>query len=240
MPDPIRILIADDHPIVRQGLRTFLDIQPGLSVVAEARDGDEALALIAAHEPDVVLLDLKMPGSDGLTVLSRLARSDHTAKVVVLTSVTEASRVGEAVASGAAGFLYKDIDPESLAQAIRSVADGQVIFAREAVAAMTAPEPGPAAALTAREREVLALVAAGRSNREIARQLSVAEKTVKTHLSSLFRKLGVADRTQAALYAVAHGLAPRAPLRLESPRSGKHVGSIREQFGRRGDGSGTR
>lgn len=222
MTEPIRVLVADDHPIVRQGLKTFLDIQPDLTVVAEARDGDEALALIAAHEPDVVLLDLKMPGSDGAKVLSRLAELKHPAKVIVLTSVTEASRVGEAVAAGAAGFLYKDIDPESLAQAIRSVADGQVIFAREAVAAMTAPVPRPVASLTPREREVLALVAAGRSNREIARQLSVAEKTVKTHLSSLFRKLGVADRTQAALYAVTHGLAPQAPVRLESPRGGKH------------------
>ncbi|ADD43402.1 response regulator [Stackebrandtia nassauensis] len=222
MSEPIRVLVADDHPIVRQGLKTFLDIQPDLSVVAEARDGDEALALIAAHEPDVVLLDLNMPGSDGAKVLTRLAASDHRAKVIVLTSVTEAVRVTEAVAAGAAGFLYKDIDPDSLAQAIRSVADGQVIFAREAVTAMTAPAPGPVAALTAREREVLALVAAGRSNREIAKQLSVAEKTVKTHLSSLFRKLGVADRTQAALYAVTHGMAGHTEGRLESPpRAGR-------------------
>lgn len=210
MPEPIRLLIADDHPIVRQGLRTFLDLQPDLTVVAEARDGDEALALIAAHAPDVVLLDLRMPGTDGPGVLARLAATGAACKVIVLTSVTEAARVPEAVAAGAAGFLYKDIDPDSLAQAIRSVADGQVIFAREAMTAMTSPGSKAASTLTAREREVLALVAAGRSNREIARQLSVAEKTVKAHLSSLFRKLGVTDRTQAALYAVTHGLAPGA------------------------------
>lgn len=222
MSEAIRVLIADDHPIVRQGLATFLDVQPDLTVVAQARDGDEALALIAGHDPDVVLLDLNMPGASGAKVLARLAEREHPAKVIVLTSVTEAARVGEAVAAGAAGFLYKDIDPDSLAQAIRSVADGQVIFAREAVAAMTARPTAAADSLTGRERQVLALVAVGRSNREIARQLSVAEKTVKTHLSSLFRKLGVADRTQAALYAVAHGLADDASGRLESRRSGKH------------------
>ncbi|MGH8876693.1 MAG: response regulator [Stackebrandtia sp.] len=223
MAEQIRILVADDHPIVRQGLKTFLDIQDGMTVVAEARDGDEALALVAAHDPDVVLLDLKMPGSGGAKVLASLSARGNPAKVIVLTSVTEAAEVSAAVNAGAVGFLYKDIDPESLAKAIRSVAGGQVIFAPEAVAAMTAPRSTAVATLTAREREVLMLVAAGRSNREIARELAVAEKTVKTHVSSLFRKLGVADRTQAALYAVAHGLT----VTLESRRSGIRTGAAR-------------
>ncbi|MEZ0077231.1 DNA-binding NarL/FixJ family response regulator [Planotetraspora sp. GP83] len=205
----IRVLIADDHPVVRQGLRTFLDVQEDLTVVGEAADGAEAVALAASLAPDVLLLDLKMPVLDGLGALTRLSGLD--VRVIVLTSMSDRADVAPAMRAGAAGFLYKDVDPAALVQAIRAVHGGQVLLAPEAADAMlTGPAHAQAeagAVLTEREREVLRLIAAGRSNREIARELVVAEKTVKTHVSNVLMKLGVQDRTQAALYAVRHGLA---------------------------------
>lgn len=205
----IRVLIADDHPVVRQGLRTFLDLQDDITVVGEAGDGAQAVELVAELAPDVLLLDLRMPVLDGLGALERL--SGATTRIVVLTSVSDPSDVGPAMRAGAAGFLYKDVDPPALVQAVRAVHGGQVLLAPEAAEAMLSSRGGGAAPapvpLTEREREVLALIAAGRSNREIARSLAVAEKTVKTHVSNVLMKLGVQDRTQAALYAVRHGLA---------------------------------
>ncbi|MEU0478606.1 response regulator transcription factor [Streptosporangium sp. NPDC006013] len=211
----IRVLIADDHPVVRQGLRTFLDLQEDLDVVGEAANGAEAVALVETLAPDVLLLDLKMPVLDGLGALLLLGERGLSPRALVLTSVSDREDVAPAMRAGAAGFLYKDVEPAALVHAIRAVHGGQVLLAPEAAEAMLSlsgsvpatPEGRRVAPLTEREREVLALIASGRSNREIARQLTVAEKTVKTHVSNVLMKLGVQDRTQAALYAVRNGLA---------------------------------
>jgi DNA-binding NarL/FixJ family response regulator len=208
------VLIADDHPVVRQGLRTFLGVQDDIEVVGEAADGAEAVRLTESLEPDVVLLDLKMPGVDGQTALEELRARGLAARVLVLTSMAERSLVLPAVRAGAVGYLYKDVDPQALVQAIRAVRDGNVLFAPEAAAAVLGGDTSAAAVppgladLTERERDVLMEIAHGRSNREIARALVVSEKTVKTHVSNVLMKLGVADRTQAALFAVRHGLLP--------------------------------
>ncbi|MGK5552494.1 response regulator [Actinomadura kijaniata] len=220
MSERIRVLIADDHPVVRQGLRTFLGVQDDIEVVGEAEDGVSAVTLAESLRPDIVLMDLKMPGADGVAALAELRARGVPARVLVLTSVTERRHVLPAVRAGAAGYLYKDVDPRALVQAIKAVHDGHVLFAPDAAEAMMRAgtagaeadargrddDRGPAA-LTEREREVLVHIARGRSNREIARTLVVSEKTVKTHVSNLLMKLGVQDRTQAALYAVRHGLA---------------------------------
>ena len=203
---PIDVLIVDDHPVVRRGLRVLLEVQDGIEVAGEAGDGPAALALAAERRPDVILLDLKLPGLDGLAVLDQLKNST-TAKVLILTSVTDPVAAGQAMRAGAAGVLYKDVDPDALVRAIRAVHDGHLLMAPGAAGTLLQPAAGPdrgLAALTAREREVLAELAQGRSNREIARALHVSEKTVKAHVSSVLAKLGVADRTQAALFAVRH------------------------------------
>jgi DNA-binding NarL/FixJ family response regulator len=207
----IRVLIADDHPVVRQGLRTFLGVQDDIEAVGEAADGAETVARAEELTPDVILLDLKMPGVDGQSALEELRSRGISARVLVLTSAGERARVLPAVRAGASGYLYKDVDPQALVQAIRAVHDGHVLFAPEAADAMLAPDQDGKAtvALTEREREVLTQIARGRSNREIARALVVSEKTVKTHVSNILMKLGLQDRTQAALYAVRHGLAER-------------------------------
>ena len=209
---PISVLIVDDHPVVRRGLRVLLEVQDGIEVAGEAGDGTAALALDAEHAPDVILLDLKLPGMDGIAVLSELRSRDSAARVLVLTSATEPASASLAIRSGAAGVLYKDVDPDALVRAIRSVHDGHLLLAPEAAGSLvrSAGSWGPGApgggldALTSREREVLAELTKGRSNREIARALGVSEKTVKAHVSSVLAKLGVQDRTQAALLAVRH------------------------------------
>ena len=203
----ITVLIADDHPVVRQGLRVLLSLHSDIEVVGEASDGAEAVELAAAVAPDVLLLDLKLPGLDGLGVLAELRDAGLPARVLVLTSVADPASVTVAMRAGAAGFLDKDVDPDALVRAVRSVHDGHTVLAPEAAGTLVQSRARSAAlgglgALTAREREVLAQIAEGRSNREIAHLLHMSEKTVKTHVSSVLAKLGVADRTQAALYAV--------------------------------------
>ena len=208
MADPIRVLVVDDHPVVRQGLRAFLDVQADLSVVGEAADGAECVAVAEELRPDVIVLDLRMPGVDGLAALHGLAERGNPARVLVITSFTDPGAVVPAMRAGAAGYVYKDVDPAALAMAIRSVHAGHVLLDPDVAALLAAgspPEPA-ASRLTAREREVLAEVARGRSNREIAHALHLSEKTVKTHVSSVLSKLGLADRTQAALFAVRAGI----------------------------------
>jgi DNA-binding NarL/FixJ family response regulator len=209
---PIRVLIVDDHPVVRRGLRVLLEVQDGIEVVGEAGDGPAALAQAAELTPDVILLDLKLPGMDGHAVLAELKAAASTGqqssvRVLVLTSATEPASASLAVRSGASGVLYKDVDPDALVRAIRSVHDGHLLLAPEAAGSLVRQGNSGGAAggidsLTGREREVLAEIAKGRSNREIARALTVSEKTVKAHVSAVLAKLGVQDRTQAALLAV--------------------------------------
>ena len=201
----IRVLLVDDHPVVRQGLVALLSVQDGIAVAGEAGDGPAAVALARSLSPDVVLLDLKLPGLDGVAVLAELAGEY---RVLVLTSATDPEWAERALRAGASGVVYKDIDPDALVRAIRSVHDGNVLLAVDAAASLRggpASRRGRLDTLTPREREVLAQIAAGRSNREIARVLQVSEKTVKAHVSSVLAKLGVQDRTQAAVLAVRHG-----------------------------------
>ncbi|MER8187049.1 response regulator transcription factor [Kitasatospora sp. NPDC094015] len=215
MPDteaPIRVLLVDDHQVVRRGLRTFLEVQGDIEVVGEAADGAEAVARTQELAPDVVLMDLKMPGVDGIEALRLLKEEGNPARVLIVTSFTEHRTMVPALRAGAAGYVYKDVDPEALAGAIRSVHAGHVLLQPELAAALLADSgpqvpQGRGGALTDREREVLGHIAAGRSNREIARSLHLSEKTVKTHVSNILMKLDVADRTQAALWAVRNGAA---------------------------------
>ncbi|MGW2305030.1 response regulator [Streptomyces sp. NPDC001809] len=207
----IRVLLVDDHQVVRRGLRTFLEVQDDIEVVGEASDGAEGVARAEELRPDVVLMDVKMPGTDGIEALKRLRALDNPAKVLVVTSFTEQRTVVPALRAGASGYVYKDIDPEALAGAIRSVHAGHVLLQPEVAGALLAQDDshggtGRGSTLTEREREVLGLIADGRSNREIARALVLSEKTVKTHVSNILMKLDLADRTQAALWAVRHGL----------------------------------
>jgi DNA-binding NarL/FixJ family response regulator len=201
-PDPIKVLIVDDHPAVRRGLRTFLELTEDIDVVGEAADGLAVAELVAATAPDVVLLDMMLPGLDGLGVLAALRAQGSGTRVLVITSFTDRRSVLPAVRAGARGYLSKDVEPEALVAAVRSVHAGHLLLEPEVTVALLAEPPR----LTAREGDVLALVADGRSNREIARALTLSEKTVKTHVSSILLKLGLADRTQAALYAVRSGL----------------------------------
>jgi len=199
----ISVLIVDDHPVVRQGLRALLEVQDDMTVAGETGDGPAAISLAETLRPDIVLLDLKLPGMDGVAVLGPLRAAGL--RVLVLTSATEPTAAAAAVRAGASGVVYKDIDPAALVRAIRSVHDGNMLLAPEAVGSLV--RGSRADTLTAREREVLAGIADGKSNREIARLLHVSEKTVKAHVSAVLAKLGVQDRTQAAVYAVRHGKA---------------------------------
>ncbi|MEU1806249.1 response regulator transcription factor [Streptomyces sp. NPDC019937] len=207
----IRVLLVDDHQVVRRGLRTFLEVQDDIDVVGEASDGGEGIARAEELRPDIVLMDVKMPGVDGIEALRKLRDLGNPARVLVVTSFTEKRTVVPALRAGAAGYVYKDVDPDALASAIRSVHAGHVVLQPEVADALLTQDEagggqGRGGSLTDREREVLGLIADGRSNREIARALVLSEKTVKTHVSNILMKLDLADRTQAALWAVRHGI----------------------------------
>jgi two-component system, NarL family, response regulator LiaR len=207
---PIRVLIADDHPFVRHGLRTYLETLDDMEVVGEASEGTEAVELAGRARPDVVLMDLVMPELDGVEATRRIRVASPATKVIVLTSFDDDERVFPAIKAGAAGYLLKDVRPSELADAVRKASRGEALLAPSVAARLMQEVSGerPASAgLTGRELEVLRLIARGLSNKLIARELVVSEKTVKTHVSNILAKLHLADRTQAALYAVREGLA---------------------------------
>ena len=214
MADAIRVLIVDDHAVVREGLRTFLQLQDGIDVVGEAADGEQAVQQAAALAPDVVLMDLVMPRLDGVNAMRTLRAQAPASRVIVLTSFLDDERLMPAIEAGAAGYLLKDVEPSELARAVRTAHAGEAVIdptvagrLLRTLAQSPRPTTGDGETLTRREREVLELIAAGRSNKRIARELGIAEKTVKTHVGHVLAKLGVADRTQAALLAVQRGLA---------------------------------
>ena len=213
----IRIMITDDHGVVRQGLRMFLSLDPDIQVVGEAENGQEALEMARELEPDVVLMDLLMPVMDGISATQAIRAELPEVEVVALTSVLEGASVAGAVRAGAIGYLLKDTDAEELHRAIRGAAEGRVQLASEAAARLMREVRAPEnpEALTERETEVLKLLARGKSNRQIASELFVDEKTVKAHVSSILRKLGVQSRTQAALHAVRTGLVSTEDLSAE-------------------------
>ena len=208
----VRVLLADDHPVVRAGLHGMLSAEEDLEVVAEAGSGDEAVVLAERHRPDVVLMDLRMPGVDGATATARIAAALPEVKVLVLTTYDTDADIVRAVEAGAAGYLLKDTPRDQLAEAVRAAARGETVLAPPVAAKlmtrMRAPAP-EAATLTARETEVLALVAQGRTNADIGRELHISEATVKTHLIRIFAKLEVDDRTAAVTAALRRGLLPR-------------------------------
>jgi NarL family two-component system response regulator LiaR len=207
-PMTIRILLVDDHTVVRKGLRTFLSYDPELEVVGEAAEGAQALSLARELTPDVVVMDLLMPGMDGIAATAAIRRELPETEVLALTSVLEDASVVGAVRAGAIGYLLKDTQADALCQAIKAAAAGQVQLTPKAVArlmqAISTPESPEA--LTERETDVLRLLAKGQSSKQIARSLNNTEKTIKTHVSRILSKLGVQSRTQATLYAIRTGL----------------------------------
>jgi NarL family two-component system response regulator LiaR len=208
-PAAIRVLVADDHGVVREGLRTFLRLQEGIEVVGEASDGAEAVEQARVLEPDVVLMDLVMPKLDGIEAMRRIREARPETRVIVLTSFGDDDKLLPAVRAGAAGYLLKSVQPGEVVRAIRAAHAGEAVIDPKAAGRLLAaladsgPPPQP---LTPRELDVLSLLSRGLPNKGIARELGLAEKTVKVHVSHILAKLGVTDRTQAALYAARAGL----------------------------------
>ncbi|GGM98750.1 DNA-binding NarL/FixJ family response regulator [Actinoplanes campanulatus] len=203
----IRILLVDDHPVVRMGLRGMLDAEPGLTVVGEASSGVEGVALALAERPDIVLMDLRMPGGDGVEATERILAATSGVRVMVLTTYESDRDILRAIEAGAAGYLLKDASPKELADAVRAAARGETVLAPSVASTLVRQVRNPAPpALSARETEVLRLVAAGLTNAEIGKRLFISEATVKTHLLRAFNKLDVADRTAAVTTAMRHGL----------------------------------
>lgn len=213
MSDMIRILIVDDHPVVRHGLRGMLSLKPGLEVVGEAEDGEEAVLQARLLQPDVILLDLMMPRKDGLAVIQALKQEAHSANILVLTSLTGDEKLLAAIEAGALGCLLKNSSPQELVRAIRDVAQGELTLhpaiARKLLrGSPSSPETGsPHDRLTEREIDVLKLMAQGLSNRDIAETLVISDQTVRGHVSNILEKLQLANRTQAVLYALRQGIA---------------------------------
>ncbi|HEY4348014.1 MAG TPA: response regulator transcription factor [Gaiellaceae bacterium] len=209
MTDPIRVLIVDDHAVVREGLRAFLSLQEGIEVAGEAGDGEEAVETADRLRPDVVLMDLVMPRLDGLAAMRILRERVPAARVIVLTSFLDDDKLMPAMRAGAAGYLLKNAEPKELARAIHAAHAGEALLDPQVAARLVeslAGDPEPLALLTPREREVLVLIGRGFPNKRIAGELGLSEKTVKTHVGHVLAKLGVTDRTQAAVVAVRAGL----------------------------------
>lgn len=214
--DVVRVLVADDQSVVRAGLRTLLDAEPGLSVVAEVDDGEDVPRAVALHDPDVVLMDVRMPRVDGIEATARLRRSGARARVCVLTTYAVDDYVYGALAAGASGFLLKTDSPERITATVRAVAAGEFALGTETTRHLVAryldqgprtPPPAALGSLTAREREVFDLVAQGMSNTEVADRLGIGEGTAKTHVAHVLMKLALRDRVQVVVYAHQHGLA---------------------------------
>jgi DNA-binding NarL/FixJ family response regulator len=203
----IRILLVDDHPVVRLGLRGMLDAEPDLSVVGEASSGDEGLAAALAERPDIVLMDLRMPGGDGVSATERILAAVPGTRVLVLTTYESDRDILRAIEAGAGGYLLKDASPAELADAVRAAARGETVLAPSVASTLVRQVRAPAPpALSARETEVLRLVGRGLTNADIGRELFISEATVKTHLLRIFNKLGVTDRTAAVTTAMRHGI----------------------------------
>jgi two-component system, NarL family, response regulator LiaR len=208
----IRVLIADDHPVIREGLRGLIATEPGMILIGEASDGDEAVERSRALQPDVVLLDLVMPRKDGLSAIGEIRKAAPNARILVLTALAEDAKIFPALKAGADGYLIKDSSPQELLEAISNVYLGgsplDSIVARRVVDRINRPEGSrPEDTLTEREREVLCLVAQGLSNKDIAERLVTTERTVRSHMGSILQKLQLENRTQAALYALRVGIA---------------------------------
>lgn len=213
-PDPIRVLLVDDHAVVRRGLRGFLELLDDIEVVGEAEDGVRGVELAVRLKPDVVLIDLLMPEMDGITAIGRIKAAAPQIEIVAVTSFIEEEKVTAALEAGASGYLLKDADADAVAAAVRAAHAGEVLLdpaAARLLAERLRKRAGVALVepLTAREREVLAELGRGASNKEIAHALSITERTARTHVSNILGKLGLTSRTQAALWAVEHQPASR-------------------------------